>query len=243
MNQCAWEPLFILNYETGKIESWTGESFTSNQKHDVWTLSIRPGVEWSDGEAFTADDVVFTINTLLSDRTQSLEDAASMQQWVKRVEKTGLLTVQFDLKDPNPRFKLDYFSVRVGSSMVILPEHIWADQDPSTFKFYDSNKGWPIGTGAYRLVSASLNEFVFDRRDDWWGAKTGFRPLPQPKRLIWVTAGVEENRALQVVNNQLDSITDITLGVFESIRTLDSYRSTTPFRLGIIKLRCSRHLA
>ena len=50
-----------------------------------------------------------------------------MQQWVKRVEKTGLLTVRFDLKSPNPRFKLDYFSVRVGSSMVILPEHIWAD--------------------------------------------------------------------------------------------------------------------
>ena len=243
MRQCAWEPLFTLNYETGKIESWTGESFTSNQKLDVWTLSIRPGVEWSDGEAFTADDVVFTINTLLNDRTQSLGNAASMQQWVKRVEKTGLLTVRFDLKSPNPRFKLDYFSVRVGSSMVILPEHIWADQDPSTFKFYDSNKGWPIGTGAYRLVSASANEFVFDRRDDWWRAKTDFRPLPQPKRLIWVTAGVEENRALQVVNNQLDSITDITLGVFESIRTLDSYRSTTPFRLGIIKLRCSRHLA
>ena len=219
MRQCAWEPLFTLNYETGKIESWTGESFTANQKLDVWTLTIRPGVEWSDGEAFTADDVVFTINTLLNDRTQSLGNAASMQQWVKRVEKTGLLTVRFDLKSPNPRFKLDYFSVRVGSSMVILPEHIWADQDPFTFKFYDSNKGWPIGTGAYRLVSASLNEFVFDRRDDWWGAKTGFRPLPQPKRLIWVTTGVEENRALQAVNNQLDSITDITLGAFESIRT------------------------
>ena len=218
MNQCVWEPLFILNYETAEIESWIGESFTANQALDVWTLTIRPDVEWSDGEPFTADDIIFTINTLLADDTQSLGDSASMQQWVKRVEKVGLLKVIFYLKSPNPRFKLDYFSVRVGSSMVILPEHIWRDKDPSTFKFYDPKKGWPIGTGAYRLVSTSMNEVVFDRRDDWWGAKSGFRPLPEPKRLIWLITGVEENRALQAANSELDSLTDITLGAFESIR-------------------------
>ena len=218
MRQSCWEPLFILNYETGKIESWTGDSFTPNDKLDIWTLKIRAGVEWSDGEAFDADDVLFTINTLLNDTTQSLGDAASMQQWVDAVEKIDPLTVQFNLKGPNPRFKLDYFSVRVGSSMVILPEHVWAGQDPATFKFYDPEKGWPIGTGAYQLISASENEFVFDRRDDWWGAKSNFRQLPEPKRLLWVVTGLEENRALLAAESELDSIMDITLGAFESIR-------------------------
>ena len=87
--------MFILNYETAEIESWIGESFTTNQALDVWTLTIRPDVEWSDGESFTADDIIFTINTLLADDTQSLGDSASMQQWVKRVEKVGLLKVIF----------------------------------------------------------------------------------------------------------------------------------------------------
>ena len=186
MNQCAWEPLFILNYETGKIESWTGETFTSNQKHDVWTLSIRPGVEWSDGEAFTADDVVFTINTLLSDRTQSLEDAASMQQWVKRVEKTGLLTVQFDLKSPNPRFKLDYFSVRVGSSMVIYYPNIFGPtktRPPSNFatptkasQLVQAPTGWlvPARMSLFLIVATIGGELkqIFDHylsRNGWFG--------------------------------------------------------------------------
>ena len=219
MRQCVWEPLFSLNYETGEIAPWMGESFTPNEGLDVWTLKIRAGVKWSDGEDFDAEDVIFTLNTLLNDTTQSLSDAASMQQWVKQVERVDSLTVRFDLKAPNPRFKLDYFSVRVGSSMVILPQHIWVEKDPFTFKFYDPKKGWPIGTGAYQLITATENEFTFRRRKDWWGAEVEFRDLPVPEQLVWMVTGVEENRALLAAENQLDSIMDITLGAFESIRS------------------------
>jgi len=48
---------------------------------------------------------------------------------VKSVEKVDDLTVQFNLNRPNPRFQLDYFSVRIWGSVSIVPEHIWKDQD------------------------------------------------------------------------------------------------------------------
>ncbi|HEX2618818.1 MAG TPA: ABC transporter substrate-binding protein, partial [Phototrophicaceae bacterium] len=63
-HQAMWEPLFVLNYETGEIQPWIAESFTANDTLDVWTLKIRDGVKWSDGVAFNADDVVFTIQLL-----------------------------------------------------------------------------------------------------------------------------------------------------------------------------------
>src|SRR6266545_4978523 len=113
-HQAVIEPLFILNYVTGKIDPWLGESFTSNDKLDTWTLKLRDGVKWSDGEAFNADDVVFTINTLL-DHAPDLRDSASMKQWVSGVSKKDDLTVEFKLTKPNPRFQLDYFSVRAGA--------------------------------------------------------------------------------------------------------------------------------
>ena len=125
MHQSVWEPLFILNYETNQIEPWLGLSFVPNSKLDIWTLKIRDEVKWADGEAYNADDIVFTINLLLKDETQTLGEAANMQQWVKQVEKIDSLTVQFTLKTPNPRFQLDYFSVRVWGNVVILPQHIW----------------------------------------------------------------------------------------------------------------------
>lgn len=217
-HQALWEPLFILNYETGEIQPWVGESFTPNDTLDVWTLKIRDGVKWSDGVPYTADDVVFTIQLLLDDETATLGEAANMQQWVASVEKTDDLTVVFNLKAPNPRFQLDYFSVRIWGGVVILPKHVWEGQDPFTFTNYDPEKGWPLGTGPYKLTSANPTEFVWDRRDDWWGAETGWHALPEPLRLIWIIAGSEENKSLLISNSELDSVMSITPGAFEAIR-------------------------
>ncbi len=218
MHQSVWEPLFILNYETGVIQPWLGLSFEPNESLDVWTLRLRDGVRWSDGEAFNADDIVFTIELLLGDSTVTLGGAASMQQWVASIEKVDDLTVRFNLKNPNPFFQLNFFSVRIFGGIVFLPEHVWAGQDPYTFTNYDPEKGWPLGTGAYRLVSASETRFVYDRRDDWWGVEAGFDDLPEPLRLIWVVTGNEENRALLMSNGELDSAMDMTLGAFEAIQ-------------------------
>ncbi|MCA9895597.1 MAG: ABC transporter substrate-binding protein [Anaerolineae bacterium] len=217
-HQAMWEPLFILNYETGLIEPWLGTSFDANESLDVWTLNLREGVKWSDGEAFNADDVMFTINMLLGDETATLAEAANMQQWVDSVEKIDDLTVQFNLKEPNPRFQLDYFSVRIWGSVLIMPEHVWAGKDPFTFTFYDEEQGWPIGTGPYTLTSAETDRMVWDRDDNWWGAETGFMDLPEPLRLIWIITSTEENRAQLMSNAQLDSVMNITLGAFEAIQ-------------------------
>jgi peptide/nickel transport system substrate-binding protein len=232
-HQALWEPLFILNYESGEIQPWLGESFTPNDAQDVWTLKIRDGVKWSDGVPYTADDVVFSIQLRLDDTTSSLGDAASMQQWVASVEKLDDLTVQFNLKAPNPRFQLDYFSVRIWGSVVILPKHVWEGQDPFTFTYYDEEKGWPLGTGPYKLVSASPTNFVWDRRDDWWGAETGWMPLPEPLRLIWAITGSEENRSLLMADHQLDSAMNVTLGAFEAIQARNpnaiAWQSALPY--------------
>lgn len=217
-HQAMWEPLFILNYETGEIQPWLAESFIPNDAQDVWTLTLRDGVHWSDGVPFTADDVVFTFQLLLDDETATLNEAANTQQWVESVTKIDDLTVEFDLVNPNPRFQLDYFSVRIWGNNNILPKHVWEGQDPFTFTFYDPEQGWPIGTGPYTLTSASPTEFIWDRDDNWWGAETGFHDLPEPLRLIWIIAASEDQKALLMSENELDSAMNITLGAFEAIQ-------------------------
>jgi peptide/nickel transport system substrate-binding protein len=215
MHQAMIEPLFILNYESGVIEPWLGEQMTANAAQDTWTLTLREGIRWSDGEPFTADDVIFTVNLLLERPDLELDFFAGFTSWVERVEKVDDRTVVFYLNEPNPRFQLDFFSVKVWGSFDILPEHIWHDKDPYTFTNYDPEQGWPVFTGPYTLDSFSSDTFIYVRDDDWWGAEAGFRPLPAPERMIW--ASVDIGADVKVATEHLDSIGNIEMDTFQAV--------------------------
>jgi peptide/nickel transport system substrate-binding protein len=214
-HQSMIEPLFILNYESGQIEPWLGESMTSNATLDVWTLKFRKGITWSDGVPLTADDMVFTVDLMMKNDTFGDRGLAG---WLKEVKKVDDLTMQFTLNEPNPRFQLDYFSVKIWGSVFPLPKHIWEGQDPLTFKNYDAAKGWPVFSGPYKLATIGETEFTYVRDDNWWGAKTGFKPLPLPKKLVWTWGGPEETRAAMMADGNLDSLMDVTLGAFQALK-------------------------
>lgn len=214
MHQSVWEPLFILNYETGEIQPWLGESMTPNETLDVWTLTLYDGIMWQDGEAFNADDVVWTINFLKDNA--GYNGYGEIQPWVESVEKIDDLTVQFNLLNPNPRFLLDTFSVRIWGSVLIMPEHVFSQvEDMDTFTFYDEEQGWPFGTGPYTLTNNSETEWIYDRYDAYWG--TDVHGLPEPLRLEFIITGAEESKALLMADSQLDSAMDMSLGALEAI--------------------------
>ncbi len=212
-HQTMWEPLFILNYATGNLDQWLATGFEQNDASTEFTISLRDGVEWSDGEAFDADDVVFTVNIAMTNEEISSREASTVRAQVASVEKVDDLTVKFTLNNPNPRFIVENFGVRIFGSFLIMPEHIWADQDPATFTF--SN---PIGTGPYTFTSATTSRAIWDRNDDWWGAKTGFMDLPEPLRVVFLESGGEESRAQLMATNQMDAAQNVSVGTFEAIQ-------------------------
>jgi|DewCreStandDraft_1066081.scaffolds.fasta_scaffold00822_6 peptide/nickel transport system substrate-binding protein len=215
-HQCMIEPLFILNYETGQIEPWLCKGYEVNEDLTEWVFFVREGVKWADGMPFTGQDIVFTINMLKNN--PRLGGSADMNKWVADVQSGDPGTVWFKLTEPNPRFVLDFFAVKIWGSIPIVPKHIWENVDPVTFKNYDPARGWPVFTGPYRVVKISESEFVYDRRDDWWAAQTGFQPLPVPERLVWTWLGPEETRAAAMAAGKLDSLMDITRGTYEVLK-------------------------
>lgn len=216
-HQALMEPLFILNYMTGKIDPWLGVSMTPNKTQDVWTLKLNPKATWNDGKPVGADDVIFSIDTIKS--KPELSNGADMKQWVKSMKKIDDKTVEFTLTSPNPRFMLDYFSVKIWGGVNIVPKHIWEGKDPLTFKNYEAGKS-PVFSGPYKLTSFNSDgtEFIYDRDDNWWGAKSGFKKLPAPKRLIWTWAGSPEQRVALMADKKLDSLMDITKGAYETLK-------------------------
>ena len=212
-HQAMWEPMFVLSYATGELEPWLGLSIVSNNTHDLWTRTLRPGVRWSDGESFDADDVVFTANMVSQSDAVSAREAIRFKAQVAETRKIDSHTVEFRLHRPNPSFHVENFGVLNFSSFLVMPEHIWRGEDVGSFDFYP-----PIGTGPYVFSSATSQRAIWDRNDDWWGADTGFRDLPQPKRLVWIESGGQENRAQLLRRNQLDAGQHLALGIFEAIQ-------------------------
>lgn len=217
-HQSMIESLYYLNYQTGEAVPWLAAGPEQwNEDFTEAVIPIREGVEWSDGTPFTAEDVAYTLNMLKENPV--LYAGAAMQQWLTEAVAVDDLTVRLTLNEPNPRFIYTNFTVRIWGAVRIVPKHIWEGQDPNTFTNFDLDKGWPIWTGPYRLVKASANEFVYDRRDDWWGAKIGFHELPAPERLVFVEAGPDEKKAATLTADEVDGQPSLRIDTFLDVKS------------------------
>jgi peptide/nickel transport system substrate-binding protein len=215
--QIGFESMMILNYETGEMMPWLAESFEGNADSTEFTLKLRDGITWFDGEAMDADDVVFTIQLEMD--TEGFGSHFTWKEWIQGVSKIDDQTVLFVLKKPNPRFVLDYFSVKIAGTWYVLPEHIWSQvDDPMTFQNFSIEDMLPMGTGPYMVGRISTNEVFLVRNDDWWAAETGFQKLPEPKLVIISYVGTEEVRTATAIDNGFDVMEDITFGAWQAIQ-------------------------
>jgi len=209
------EELFYTDLNDGKLIPWQAESFDLSADFLTATIHLRKGVEWSDGTPFTAADVKFTLEAL-RDAPPEINGSADYKESIKSVDAPDPLTAVIHFAKPSPRWVRDHLALGHENHYPILPAHIWKGQDIKTFTNYDLAKGWPVGTGAYKLVSSTESQEVFDRRDDWWGAKTGFMALPAPKRIVLVPVASDDAMGQLQIANQVDGGRQLLVGTFEA---------------------------
>jgi peptide/nickel transport system substrate-binding protein len=201
--QTMAEPLIMFDVLTGDYENWLAQDWKYNADFTELTLTLRKGIEWSDGTPFTSKDVVFTFNTVRDHQDKMVHTAEI--NYLKEAQAVDDLNVKFVLNKPNPRWWATTLTSNHGIVEQFYPEHIWKDQDPVTFTFYDTAKNiWPIGTGPYVLAQTTQQQKVFDLNPNWWGAKTGFKPLPKPERVIVLPSQDDTLATQRLISNQLD---------------------------------------
>lgn len=152
----------------------------------TYTFTLRPGVTFSDGEPFTADDVVFTYDTILDEKTNNASKAEL--DAIDRVEKKGDRTVVFHLKYP-------YAPFAERTVLPIAPRHIAGKQDVNSGSFTTK----PIGTGPYVLTHWSKGEkLTFKANPTYWGG------APKVKNFTMAIIKDDDVRATRLRSGDLD---------------------------------------
>ncbi|PSL37634.1 peptide/nickel transport system substrate-binding protein [Labedella gwakjiensis] len=156
--ELIYEPLARVDYSDGAlVKPWLAESLDFDDAGTTLTISLRDDVTFSDGDAFDADDAAYSLSLPLEKPELNLAGVTYTS-----VEKVDDLTVAVGFDSPSFA-ALNQFA---SSSLPMVPEHIWAEQDLTTWTNPD-----PIGTGPFTLDAFAAQQVTLKARDDYWGGE------------------------------------------------------------------------
>ncbi len=130
----------------------------------TWEFRLREGVRFHNGSAFTAEDVVFTLQRL-PNVPNAPSSFAAYARPITRIEVVDPLTIRFHTASPYPLLPLDMTNVR------IIDAETHANATTEGF----NSGALAIGTGPFRVLSHRSGDRVeFERSATYWGTAPGF---------------------------------------------------------------------
>lgn len=155
----------LLRYdENQNLIGDLAQSYTLSEDQKTYTFKLKEGITWHDGQPFTASDVLFTFDMLVSPQVNSPLLVSFQGVQVSQIDD---YTVVFTLAEPFSPF---LSSLTVG----ILPEHVWGAIPPENIRLSQSNLR-PIGTGPFRFSKLKkseegyLTDYELVRNENFYG--------------------------------------------------------------------------
>ena len=209
-SRMVWDQLIYrdpatFEYHPLLAESWEALSPTS------WRFKLRQGVKFHNGEAFDADDVVFTLNWVANK-----DNGVKVQRnvnWIDRAEKVDQYTVDLHMKRPFPQ-AFEYLS----GPVVMYPNEYYATAGP------EGMGQDPVGTGPLRVTSVKTAEsYSFEANPDYtWGSPKG-----KPAFATMTVREIDDvqTQVAELLAGTIDFTADITADHVEQIATVPGLKT------------------
>lgn len=190
-----FESLVTRNGVTTDFESELAKDWEISEDGRTYTFYLREGIQWNDGEEFTADDVIFTFD-LISDENipTSSRDVLKVDGEFPEYRKIDKYTVEFKLPAAFAPF-LNNMTVQ------ILPKHklyeIWQNGEFNSAWGIDTPPSELVGTGPYKLADYRNGErIVMEKNDYYWRKDPQGNSLPYIERWIRIIVDSQETQTL-----------------------------------------------
>jgi peptide/nickel transport system substrate-binding protein len=168
----------------------------------VWTFTLRDGVKFSSGEAFTADDVVYTFDRLRDPAVGS--PGVDLYSNVAAIAATDPTHVQFTLTEPNPEFASDVadYHAAILSKAVTDPTAEW------------------VGTGPFTIQSYSAEDrAVLKMNSDYWMKDDQGTQLPYLDELQFIFSPDVAGQVEALRGDQVQFVAGLTSELVDSIKS------------------------
>ncbi|MEQ1517712.1 MAG: ABC transporter substrate-binding protein [Usitatibacteraceae bacterium] len=184
-----------------KLVPWLAVSW-SQPDPLTWRFKLRPKVTFHDGAPFTADDVVFSLERILSPNSQ----LKSSVQGVARAKKVDDLTVDLIMREPNPVLLNHLFTFRIMNKAwatkhnTVNPQNYKDKED--TFSSRNAN-----GTGPFMVKERQTDvRTVLVANPKWWNAKSPERGNVTEVILLPIKSNA--TRAAALLSGEVDFVND-----------------------------------
>ena len=129
---------------------------------DSITFYLHPKARWHDGKPVTAEDVLFSFRSALSESSNPLY--RQYYAGITKMEKSGERAVTFHFAKGNRELPL------ILGELPIIAKHDWKDRDIASTTLEP-----PLGSGPYRIGDFEAGKTLrYQRVEDYWGKDEGF---------------------------------------------------------------------
>lgn len=156
-----YEPLMIQSSLDCKVTPWLATGYKWEGANKL-TFDIRPGVKWSDGSDFTANDVAFTFN--LAKKYPAM-DVAGVWNDIFGAKATSVTATGNQVVFAFSGDAASKFSSITNQQLIVSEKQYGSVGDPT--KYVDKA---PISTGPFKVGSYNGRRLELVRRPDYWQA-------------------------------------------------------------------------
>lgn len=206
LTRLIFTPLISISAE-GDVSYNLVEDIETSKDGLVYTITLLPNVAFEDGTLMDADDVIFTIESIMDPFIKS--PLAQKWQGVE-VEKIDQHTLSLTLARPYADF---IYNLELG----VIPHHIWKDINPQEFVFSTYNTH-PIGNGPYKVKNINMKESGVPERYVLERSKTAYTP-PYISNFVFSFFDTQDELIEALNEGTVESVYGISPNQLEKIST------------------------
>jgi peptide/nickel transport system substrate-binding protein len=189
----GWETLVTFNSQFKLTFDGLAEEIVHNKKGDVWTIRVRPGIEFHNGKTLGAEDVIYSLQRLVNPKLGLFGGAALKSIDPSRLKKVDKRTVRATLKQPDGTI-LDALGQYIAG---IVP----VGYSPNAVGAAKPN----VGTGPYKVQSFTPGQqSTHVRNPNYWR-----HGQPYFDKVVIIDFPDDTARVNALLGGQVDAITDV----------------------------------